>query len=120
MLFAPRRSFYELVLIQKLIYGLSAVWFVQHFVHNGSETSSSSFQTFELITGHWLFKPESGDGWQCEDDHLAKMMELTGEKFSTALLERSRLRNHYFDHTGDHIHAFVVGAVLMNCVQETC
>jgi len=57
-------------------------------------------QTFELLTGRWLFNPQSGPTWSTEDDHLAKMMELTGQQFSKAVLERSTRRNEYFDVKG--------------------
>jgi serine/threonine-protein kinase SRPK3 len=55
------------------------------------------------LTGHWLFEPEGCEEWSREDDHLAKMMEFTGEKFSTSLLERSLFRNVYFDNAGESI-----------------
>jgi serine/threonine-protein kinase SRPK3 len=57
-------------------------------------------QTFELLTGHWLFQPQGGQGWSIEDDHLAKMLELTGEKFSKTMLERSQNREEYFNEDG--------------------
>ena len=60
-----------------------------------------SSQTFELLTGHWLFEPQGCEEWCREDDHLAKMMELTGERFSTSLLGRSDLRDTYFGGTGE-------------------
>ncbi|KAF9520422.1 hypothetical protein BS47DRAFT_1287112 [Hydnum rufescens UP504] len=57
--------------------------------------------TFELLTGHWLFSPVGGSGWRREDDYLAKMMEITGDAFSPALLDRSEARNNYFDAAGN-------------------
>ncbi|KAH0835718.1 kinase-like protein [Lanmaoa asiatica] len=58
--------------------------------------------TFELLVGHWLFHPEDGgDEWRIEDDHLAKMLELTGESFVPAILEHAQLRNEYFDDSGE-------------------
>ncbi|KAJ8590256.1 kinase-like protein, partial [Rhizopogon salebrosus TDB-379] len=42
--------------------------------------------TFELLTGRWLFNPQAGQTWSVEDDHLAKMAELTGENFSDKIL----------------------------------
>lgn len=57
--------------------------------------------TFELLTGHWLFQPQGGPAWSIEDDHLAKMMELTGEKFSKTMLARCRNREEYFDEDGN-------------------
>ncbi|GJE90011.1 kinase-like protein [Phanerochaete sordida] len=57
---------------------------------------------FEMITGRWLFHPEGGDeDWSIEDDHLAKMIELTGERFSAAMLQRSQNAREYFDGNGD-------------------
>jgi serine/threonine-protein kinase SRPK3 len=79
------------------------VWFVGCFLVNGRQDSISGSQTFELITGHWLFRPEGGDGWRREDDHLARMTEVTGETFGAKLLGRSRHRNDYFDEAGEHV-----------------
>ena len=50
--------------------------------------------------GHWLFNPEAGEDWSMEDDHLAKMMELTGQRFPPSMLERAKRRNEYFDDAG--------------------
>ena len=59
------------------------------------------FQTFELLVGRWLFHPEEGEGWTVEDDHLAKMMELTGQsKFPESMLGRARRREEFFDDAG--------------------
>ncbi|KAF9068745.1 kinase-like domain-containing protein [Rhodocollybia butyracea] len=57
--------------------------------------------TFEMLTGRWLFAPEAGSDWSLEDDHLAKMVELTGEKFSAPMLQRAQFRYQYFDESGD-------------------
>jgi serine/threonine-protein kinase SRPK3 len=57
-------------------------------------------QTFELLTGRWLFMPQGGQTWRVEDDHLAKMIELTGENFCDKMLSRSRKRDEYFDESG--------------------
>ncbi|OJA09420.1 hypothetical protein AZE42_03068 [Rhizopogon vesiculosus] len=56
--------------------------------------------TFELLTGRSLFHPEAGETWRVEDDHLAKMAELTGDDFSDKVLAKSRKRDEYFDKTG--------------------
>jgi hypothetical protein len=50
--------------------------------------------------GRWLFHPEEGEDWKLEDDHLAKMMEITGQTFPTKMLERAKLRKEYFDDAG--------------------
>ena len=55
------------------------------------------FKTFELLTGRWLFEPVEGERRTREDDHLAKMMELTGERFSDSCLARAHKREQYFD-----------------------
>jgi hypothetical protein len=57
-------------------------------------------QTFELLTGRWLFNPQAGQTWSVEDDHLAKMAELTGENFSDKILAKSRKRDDYFNESG--------------------
>ena len=58
--------------------------------------------TFELLVGRWLFQPEDGgEDWSFEDDQLAKILELTGEKFSEATLDRAQLRTKYFDDEGE-------------------
>ncbi|KAJ8590602.1 hypothetical protein M405DRAFT_932698 [Rhizopogon salebrosus TDB-379] len=56
--------------------------------------------TFELLTGCWLFNPQAGQTWSVEDDHLAKMAELTGENFSDKILAKSWKRDEYFDESG--------------------
>lgn len=70
-----------------------------HFI----QSHNYSGQTFELLTGHWLFNPLQGPTWRIEDDHLAKMMELTGERFSEETLARSQKRDDYFDEGGSYI-----------------
>ena len=57
-----------------------------------------------MLTGRWLLKPdlEEGDPWTAEDDLLAKMMELTGERFSDApLLSRGERYKEFFDDKGN-------------------
>ena len=57
-----------------------------------------------MLTGRWLLKPdlEEGDPWTAEDDLLAKMMELTGERFSdTPLLSRGERYKEFFDDKGN-------------------
>jgi serine/threonine-protein kinase SRPK3 len=74
-------------------------------------------QTFELLTGRWLFNPQSGPTWTTEDDHLAKMMELTGETFNETTLSASRNRNEYFDDYGQYtFRGLLVIIKSINCV----
>jgi hypothetical protein len=53
-----------------------------------------------MLTGRWLFAPEEGEDWMLEDDHLAKMLELTGERFSPAMLARAQFASRYLDAQG--------------------
>jgi len=57
--------------------------------------------TFELLVGRWLFHPEEGEDWSLEDDHLAKMMEMTGQRFPAPMLERAKRRKDFFDDAGN-------------------
>ena len=59
-------------------------------------------QVFEMLVGRWLFHPADGGlDFSLEDDHLAKMMECTGERFREAMLERAERRGEYFDEDGN-------------------
>lgn len=62
-------------------------------------------QTFELLTGRWLFHPEEGDTWTLDDDHLAKMRELTGDEFTPQMLDFSLDAEQFFDEEGQCPHA---------------
>ena len=55
------------------------------------------------MVGRWLFDPEEGEDWKLEDDHLAKMMEITGQAFPAGMLERANLRKEYFDDAGTSV-----------------
>ncbi|KAJ7209761.1 kinase-like domain-containing protein, partial [Mycena pura] len=57
--------------------------------------------TFELLVGRWLFDPEEGEDWSVEDDHLAKIMELTGQRFPQSMLDRAKRRKQYFSDDGN-------------------
>ncbi|KAI0784875.1 kinase-like domain-containing protein [Abortiporus biennis] len=56
--------------------------------------------TFELLVGRWLFNPEETEYYSLEDEHLARMMEITGEKFPPQMLKRSKLRDQFFNKKG--------------------
>jgi len=79
-------------------------------------------QTFELLTGRWLFSPQAGQTWRIEDDHLAKMMDLTGETFSNAMLSASRKHNDYFDQEGHYDYLASASNAMANvhCMQANC
>jgi serine/threonine-protein kinase SRPK3 len=76
-------------------YGRLAAWFVLNPIDHSF--IQLKMQTFELLTGRWLFDPQGGPTWRLEDDHLAKMMELTAENFDDGILAKSRKRDEYFD-----------------------
>ena len=58
--------------------------------------------TFELLVGSWLFNPiDAGEQWSIEEDHLSKMQELTGQRFSQEYLNRAANRDKYFDQSGN-------------------
>jgi serine/threonine-protein kinase SRPK3 len=59
-------------------------------------------QAFELLTGTWAFDPRGGSGFSADDEHLARMIELTGQTFSPAMLDRSELRDKFFNNDGEH------------------
>jgi serine/threonine-protein kinase SRPK3 len=52
------------------------------------------------LTGRWLFNPEEGETWSKDDDHLAKMMELTGDHFSPEVLQQCKDAADFFDEEG--------------------
>lgn len=61
------------------------------------------------MVGRWLFTPEDGgDDWSFEDDHLAKMLELSGQiSFPKSVLGRAKLRDKYFDKDGQQYSHFL-------------
>ncbi|KAJ7211713.1 hypothetical protein GGX14DRAFT_394031 [Mycena pura] len=54
---------------------------------------SHQFLTFELLVGRY---PEEGEDWSIGDVHLAKITELTGQRFSQSMLNRAKRSKHYF------------------------
>ena len=53
-----------------------------------------------MLVGRWLFHPVDGKNFRLEDDHLAKMMEITGERFNNDMLKHAEKRDEYFDEDG--------------------
>ncbi|KIP04126.1 hypothetical protein PHLGIDRAFT_129704, partial [Phlebiopsis gigantea 11061_1 CR5-6] len=68
---------------------------------------------FEMLVGRWLFHPvDGGDDWSLEDDHLAKMLEFTGEQFPASMLpggSPTSLASKYFDDQGLHLLEYLLG-----------
>jgi len=50
-----------------------------------------------------------------EDDHLMRMLELTGETFSSSMLERSERHDEFFDKNGRKMVFMLQSFVLNNC-----
>ena len=57
-------------------------------------------ETFELLTGFWAFRPEATNAYSAEEDHLSRILELTGEKIPLDLLMRGRKSPKYFSPNG--------------------
>lgn len=53
-----------------------------------------------MLTGEWLFDPKASDGISVEDDHLAQMMSLFGDTFPPVFLNKSPVRDQFFDEKG--------------------
>ncbi|ORY05622.1 kinase-like protein [Basidiobolus meristosporus CBS 931.73] len=66
---------------------------------------SMACMTFELITGDYLFDPQSGSRYTKDDDHLAQMMELIGN-FPKHLVLGGKYSHEFFNRKGElrHIH----------------
>ena len=57
-----------------------------------------------MLVGRWLFHPvDGGEDWRIEDDHLAKMIEFTGEDFPPEMW-KCPFAQDYFDSEGAHNH----------------
>jgi serine/threonine-protein kinase SRPK3 len=55
-----------------------------------------------LLTGRQTFDPQGGDGFSVDDEHLSRMLELTGQAFSPSMLDRSELRDKFFNNDGEY------------------
>lgn len=53
-----------------------------------------------MLTGEWLFNPKAEDGISVESDHLAQMMSLFGDVFPQTFLDKSPIRDRFFDEKG--------------------
>ena len=47
-----------------------------------------------------MFHPEGGATWSLDEDHLAKMLEVTGDEFNDTMLRFSLRRDEFFDEEG--------------------
>ena len=60
-------------------------------------------QTFELLTERLLFKPEENPELDIEHALLAKMLGVTGKKFSDEMVAKSPDHDYHFDASGIHL-----------------
>ncbi|CCX08292.1 Similar to Serine/threonine-protein kinase SKY1; acc. no. Q03656 [Pyronema omphalodes CBS 100304] len=56
----------------------NACWTNQHFTNDIQTRQYRSPEVFELITGDYLFDPQSGTKYGKDDDHIAQIIELLG------------------------------------------
>lgn len=57
---------------------------------------------FKLLLGDELFKPCAAEGaWGVEDDLLAQIFELTGERFSKETLKEAQMKDRFIDGEGE-------------------
>lgn len=54
-----------------------------------------------------MFHPEGGSTWSLDEDHLAKMLELTGDEFNDTMLKFSLRREDFFDDESTHNFPYV-------------
>lgn len=57
-------------------------------------------KAFEMLTGNWLFPPDPEVSVTPEAYYLALVVSLTGDTFSPAMIERSQLRDRFFQPDG--------------------
>jgi len=64
---------------------------------------SAACVIFELITGDYLFDPQSGKRYSRDEDHLALIMELLGS-IPKHMLRKGRYADRYFNRKGELLH----------------
>jgi len=65
---------------RRVEYGVHGMSSLAAYGSQGSSRSSTKYvwQVFELITGDYLFDPQSGTKYGKDDDHIAQIIELLG------------------------------------------
>ncbi|GJQ12293.1 hypothetical protein GpartN1_g4690.t1 [Galdieria partita] len=64
---------------------------------------SAACVIFELITGDYLFDPQSGKRYNRDEDHLALIMELVGP-IPKHMLRKGKYTERYFNRKGELLH----------------
>lgn len=80
---------------RRLEYGLHGTYFLKVF--NGFQLTK---QVFELITGDYLFDPQSGTKYGKDDDHIAQIIELLGT-FPKSLCLSGKWSQEIFNRKGE-------------------
>jgi hypothetical protein len=62
----------------------------------------SIIQAFELLMGKRAFDPWGSSNFSVDDEHLGRMLELTGQTFSPSMLGRSELCDNFFNNDGEN------------------
>jgi len=52
--------------------------------------------------GRWAFDLQGGKRFSVDDEHLARMLELTGQTFNPSILWRSELQDKFFNKDGEY------------------
>jgi len=74
------------------ISGVSGAWYWP-FLSLLDDLITISFpKMYEFATGHWLFRPEAKDGIPRDIDHLAQMIQRTGQDHSDVSLKQYEIR----------------------------
>lgn len=76
--------------------GVWHAWYVDPF----GTRSASNEQVFELITGDYLFDPQSGTKYGKDDDHIAQIIELLGT-FPKSLCLAGKWSQEIFNRRGE-------------------
>ena len=63
-------------------------------------TSFPPLQTYELLTGWILFRPQPIKGLTADESLLLLQHSLTGEILDKSITERAQLKGQYFDSEG--------------------
>ncbi|KAI9805386.1 MAG: serine/threonine protein kinase, CMGC group [Phylliscum demangeonii] len=83
----------------------NACWVGHHFTNDIQTRQYRSPEVFELITGDYLFDPQSGTKYGKDDDHIAQIIELLGP-FPKHLCLAGKWSGEIFSRRGElrHIH----------------
>lgn len=115
----PRTALAEELISVKIVDLGNACWVEHHFTNDiqtrqyrspevllgsfwgaSSDIWSMSCLVFELLTGDYLFEPQTGSKYSKDDDHIAQIIELLG-KLPTSILQTGKWTSEYFNDKGD-------------------